>query len=374
MQRRGRGAFALAATALALTVPAAALGGNGNGNGPKGDVVHLGDIKVKKPKKQDLPAAVPAESAAAVAAAAAEESPPIGTVKIWPTINILTGGVSLSTFTLQGVGDKIEIWVANNLTFPAGDCRNDGVRNVITPAQVCYFVDQFDGNIEPKMSSAFSSPPSRDGTGALLEQLAPSLFPKGYFKGPGSKIVTLIANFRDENYSDITFPSYVAGYHSSDINAYVNRNVMSIDSYDWAHRTGANPPNEPSTVLCQNRPAQPFKYEGVFAHEYQHLLESGRVPGSQRGPTRVSPTTPSPSPAMASRPARSSRPATTVTSRRSSAGVCCRRRRTRSRNRTAVPRTRSRSGTTRVASRPSLTTAPSTRSWNSSPAGTAKPS
>ena len=48
MQRRGRGAFALAATALALAVPAAALGGNGNGNGPKGDVVHVGDIKVKK--------------------------------------------------------------------------------------------------------------------------------------------------------------------------------------------------------------------------------------------------------------------------------------------------------------------------------------
>ena len=150
---------------------------------------------------------------------------------------------------------------------------------MITPAQVSYFVDQFDGNIEPKMSAAFSSPPSRDGTGALLEQIAPGLFPKDYFKGPGGKIVTLIANFRDENYLDINFPSYVAGYHSSDINTFVNRNVMSIDSYDWAHRTGANPPNEPSTVICQNRPAQPFKYEGVFAHEYQHLLEFWASPG-----------------------------------------------------------------------------------------------
>src|SRR3954470_23476934 len=195
MQTRGRGALALAVTALALAVPAAALGGNGNGNGPQGDVIHVGNIKAKKPRKQDLPAAVPAQTAAAVAAAAAEESPPIGTVKIWPTINILTGGVSLSTFTLQGVGDKIEIWVANNLNYPAGDCRNDGVRNVITPAQVSYFTEQFDGNIEPKMSASFSSPPSRDGTGALLEELVPGLFPEGYFKGPGSKIVTLIANF-----------------------------------------------------------------------------------------------------------------------------------------------------------------------------------
>ena len=292
METRGRSVLALAGVALALTVPAAALGGNGNG--AQGDVVHLSDVKVKKPKKQDLPATVPAQSRAAVAAAAAEESPPLGTVKIWPTINILTGGVSLSTFTLQGVGAKIEISVANNLAFPAGDCRNDGVRNVITPAQVSYFVDQFDGNIEPKMSAAFSSPPSRDGSGALLEQLAPALFPKDYFKGPGGKIVTLIANFRDENYLDINFPSYVAGYHSSDINTFVNRNVMSIDSYDWAHRTGANPPNEPSTVTCQNRPAQPFKYEGVFAHEYQHLLGSGRAPVRRPGRTRGWPTTRSP--------------------------------------------------------------------------------
>jgi hypothetical protein len=54
---------------------------------------------------------------------------------------------------------------------------------------------------------------------------------------------------------------------------------MSIDSYDWVHRTGESPPNQPSTVLCENRPAQPFKYEGVFAHEYQHLLEFWASPG-----------------------------------------------------------------------------------------------
>ena len=71
----------------------------------------------------------------------------------------------------------------------------------------------------------------------------------------------------------------MAGYHSSDINEFVNRNVMSIDSYDWLHRTGANPPNEPSAELCLNRTAQAFKYEGIFAHEYQHLLEYWASPG-----------------------------------------------------------------------------------------------
>ena len=89
------------------------------------------------------------------------------------------------------------------------------------------------------MSAAFSSPPSRDGNGGLLEQAG--VVPPGYYAGPGDKVVTLIANFQDENYTDIEFPSYVAGYHSSDINSFVERNVMSVDSYDWAHRTGREP-------------------------------------------------------------------------------------------------------------------------------------
>jgi hypothetical protein len=273
-------ALALALVALALAVPTAALAGNGHGNGPKGDVIHLGkDVKVKAPKKKDAPAAAPTLTQAAMAAASALESPPLGTVKIWPVINLLTGGARLEQFTLRGVGDKIEVWVANDLSYPAGDCRNDGVRNVITDAQVQYLVGEFDGNMYPKMSAEFSTPPSREGDGALLYSLLPSVFPDGYFAGPGDKIVTLIANFRDENYNDIEFPSYVAGYHSSGINAYVNRNVMSIDSYDWLHRTGANPPHEPSTVLCENTPASPFRYEGIFAHEYQHLLEYWASPG-----------------------------------------------------------------------------------------------
>ena len=32
-------------------------------------------------------------------------------------------------------------------------------------------------------------------------------------------------------------------------------------------------------MICSNRPAQPFKYEAIFAHEYQHLLEYWASPG-----------------------------------------------------------------------------------------------
>ena len=151
----------------------------------------------------------------------------------------------------------------------------------MTTAQTEYLRDQFDVNMYPKETAAFSAPPSRDGSNATLPgQVPPALgITPDYYKGPGSKIVTLVANFQDENYFDINFPSYVAGYHSSGINAFVDRNVMSIDSFDWLHRTGANPPHEPSATLCNNKPGQPFKYEGVFAHEYQHLLEFWASPG-----------------------------------------------------------------------------------------------
>jgi hypothetical protein len=78
-------------------------------------------------------------------------------------------GAYFEQFTLRAVGTKIEIWVSDTLDFPAADCRNDGVRNVITDTQSTYFAGQFDGNMYPKMSAAFSSPPSRGGIGGLLE-------------------------------------------------------------------------------------------------------------------------------------------------------------------------------------------------------------
>ena len=264
--------MAFAFAALALAVPNAALAGDAYG-----DVIHVGNAKVSPPATASVSPAKGRSAGPGVAAAAAAASPPVGTKKFWPLINFNTGGPEFEEFTLRAVGAKIEIWVSDTLDFPASDCRNDGVRNVITSTQATYFSGQFDGNIHPKMSAAFSSPPARDGTGGLLEQIG--VVPPGYYAGSGDKVVTLVANFQDENYDDIAFPSYVAGYHSSDINGFVNRNVMTVDSFDWAHRTGASPPNDPFTVLCESRPAQPFQYESMFAHEYQHLLEFCASPG-----------------------------------------------------------------------------------------------
>ena len=130
----------------------------------------------------------------------------------------------------------------------------------------------------PKLSAAYSSPPSRDGTGGLLEQLG--IVPPGYYAGPGDKVVTLVANFKDENYTDIEFPSSVAGYHSGDINGFrqPQRHVGRLVRLGASHR---RQPTERALdgSLFRTGPAQPFKYEAVFAHEYEHLLEYWASPG-----------------------------------------------------------------------------------------------
>ena len=207
--------------------------------------------------------------------------PTVGDERLWLAYDT-TQGDYVKQYTLRGIGDNIEVWVSSDeddvssgLDFPAGDCRNDGVRNVITDDQVNYLIDQFDSNMYPIESADFSVAPPRDGSNAFLANLLD--LPKGYYKGPGDRIVTLIDNVRDENFYDTDNQNslpYIAGFYTSFYDDLTNRLVMSIDSFDWLHRTGANPPNDPSSDPCLNATARPFLYEGTFAHEYQHLLEN----------------------------------------------------------------------------------------------------
>ena len=205
----------------------------------------------------------------------------IGQKKIWLAIDDEEGAVYPKQYTLRGIGEHIEVWVASDsddvssgLAFPGDDCRNDD-RIKITNRQINYLIEEFDTKIYPKESRVFSKPPARDGSGAILPGIL-EVRP-GYFKGEGDNIVTLIDNVRDDNFYDPNNSqnnSYIAGFFFSVFNEFVDRNVMSIDAFDWLHRTGANPPNEPvPNDPCLNASARPYLYEGVFAHEYQHLLE-----------------------------------------------------------------------------------------------------
>ncbi|GAB3252110.1 immune inhibitor A domain-containing protein [Kineosporia babensis] len=204
--------------------------------------------------------------------AAAAPTPEVGTVRQWVASDD-TQGYYRKDFTLRGVGEHIEVWVANDIAFPEGDCRNavEG-STTVTDAQVAGLVKEFDTNMYPKETAAFSTPPDRDGSNALLGPDANGN--GGVYTGGGEKTVTLVDNVRDPNYYDFPAqPTYTAGFFSSYLNEILDRNVMTIDAFDWAHRTTANPPDAATDDLCTSRPARPWLYEGVFGHEWQHLLQ-----------------------------------------------------------------------------------------------------
>ena len=270
----------------ANSVPAAAKAGVAAGK--KGDIREPSAKMLKKPASKQEIAALRAAGAKVAAkktaglrtmsAAAVGETPPVGTQRVYYVLDDYNGRYIPATFTLRAVGQHIEAWVQDDLNYPAGDCRNDGKVNVVTDAQLQALVDEFDNNMLPKESEYFSTAPARDGSSALLTG------PDGthtYWSGEGDNTVALISNVRDANYYAPSTPdgaTYIAGFFSSSFNEFYDRNVMTIDSYDWAQRTGANP--SPGTDGCGNAlSARPRLYEGTFAHEYQHLLEYYASPG-----------------------------------------------------------------------------------------------
>jgi hypothetical protein len=202
--------------------------------------------------------------------AKAADTPPVGTVRQWLGLDDHNGTLYRKDYTLRAIGDKIEIWVANDLAFPAGDCRGAGSVQ-ITDAQVTAMAEQFDTTMYPKLSQAFSTAPDRDGTNATLGPDGNG--DGGLYTGAGDRTVTLVDNVKDANfYTFPAAPTYIAGFFSAQFNDLFDRNTMTIDAFDWLHRTGANPLDEPTGDPCTSRGARPYLYESTFAHEYQHLL------------------------------------------------------------------------------------------------------
>lgn len=212
--------------------------------GPKLRAESLVDVKAEN--RLDL-AGGAASLAAPPAAKSSVDSSNVGLVRKWLTNDDYTGKYSLTDFTLRAVGTYGEVWVANNLNYPAGDPRNS--LTTITDAQVQYLLNEFDNRIYPKEIEFFAPPAERKGEDGF----------NGWYADDSGRTVILIANIKDQSYYDPTYPSYIAGYFSPTISDFSDRNVMTVDSFDWLNRTGPNA-------------AKPYLYEGVFAHEFQHLL------------------------------------------------------------------------------------------------------
>ena len=158
-------------------------------------------------------------------------------------------------FEKRGEGSLVEVWVATDLSFPAGDPRNnDQSKLLIEDWMVEFIIDEFETVIYPVESDYFGTPDFRDGSNSIYVGTDTP-----YFEDLDGRLMIMIFNIVDASFEDPTYPSYVVGYFSPSIKEYYDRNVIHLDNWDWKDRIGADV-------------ARPFVYESTVAHEYQHLL------------------------------------------------------------------------------------------------------
>jgi hypothetical protein len=165
------------------------------------------------------------------------------------TKSFLNRNLKFKKFTLRSVGENVEIWVAHDLAFPAGDTRP---AHVVTQQQVDKLRDEFDNNIYPKATSFFGTPDVLDGSNSLLA--AWGKVPEGYYEG-SEKVIMLVDNIIDEGYTNPSYPFFVAGFFWKTLEDYIDRNIITIDTNSWETRLEST-------------------FFGTTIHELQHLIHS----------------------------------------------------------------------------------------------------
>ncbi|QOR66421.1 immune inhibitor A [Cytobacillus suaedae] len=157
--------------------------------------------------------------------------------------------LAFKQFTLRSVGENVEIWVANDLSFPEGDPRP---AQVVTQEQVDKLRDEFDSNMYPVATGFFGMPDVHDGSHSLLADLG--YVPPGYYED-SEKIIMLVDNIKDDNYTDPTYPFFVAGFYWGTLETYIDRNIVTIDTNSWETRLEST-------------------FFATTIHELQHLIHA----------------------------------------------------------------------------------------------------
>ncbi len=178
----------------------------------------------------------------------------VGDTANWFALDEYYGSYFFDEFTCRAENSVAQVWVQNDLSWVPGDPRN---LPIITDVQSNYILNEFTNNILPTEIQYFGTPYYRDGSYSWLDVVWGDVPPSYYVDSTGRYII-LVSNIRDENYYDSSYPYYIAGFFSPDFVYYFDRNIISIDCYEWDQRLG-----DPNYV-----------YEGVVAHEFQHLIHN----------------------------------------------------------------------------------------------------
>lgn len=138
-------------------------------------------------------------------------------------------------FWKESVGSSATIWVAWDFLVTAY-----GREDVVTCDQVAYLQSSMDSIVDTDV-----------------------YYFGGYDERPegNTNLDVMIYNIVDENFFDPDFGSYIAGFFWSSINEVFDRNMIFIDTLDWANRLGPDV-------------SHPYLYEGTVAHELEHLIHN----------------------------------------------------------------------------------------------------
>lgn len=164
-------------------------------------------------------------------------------------------GYYIKPYTLRGLGENVAVWVANDLSYPENSGRQTPT---VTQELVNQLIHEFDTNIFPKEIEFFGQIDSHTGENALLDDILRSAglnVPENYYAPIEGKerVILLVDNVRDENYYNPNYPFFVAGFYTSAYETYIDRNIVTLDTYNWAERLEST-------------------FFGTLAHEFQHLI------------------------------------------------------------------------------------------------------
>ncbi|TFD92869.1 choice-of-anchor J domain-containing protein [Jeotgalibacillus sp. R-1-5s-1] len=159
-------------------------------------------------------------------------------------------------YTLRSVGENVEVWVANDLSYPEGDPRG---ADVVTQEQVDKLTAEFDSNMYPVATDFFGTPDELDGSNSPLPEMVG--LPEGYYEG-SDKVLMMIDNVKDDAYYNPDYPFFVAGFFWQTLENYTDRNMITIDTNNWEERLEST-------------------FYATTIHELQHLIHADNDPAEE---------------------------------------------------------------------------------------------